>query len=88
MKVVNVNHGHPTIDEVIALAKDELVVLRGSDGTSFAVAQVDDFDLEVELLKNNREFMAFLDERAKEPGVISLKDLRAELGLLAAEREN
>ena len=60
MKVVELVNGHPSLDEVIALAKQELVVLRGADGSVFALSEVDDFDVEVELLKNNAEFMSFL----------------------------
>jgi hypothetical protein len=53
MKVIDVGHHDPTLDEVIGFAKEELVVLRYPDGPVFALSQVDDFDVEVELpLKN------------------------------------
>jgi hypothetical protein len=42
---------------------------------------VDDFDVEVELLKNNPGFLAFLKQLSQEEGTISLKDLRKELDL-------
>jgi hypothetical protein len=42
------------------------VVLRRPDGSLFAVAPVDDFDVEVELLKSNPEFMAFLKQLSQE----------------------
>jgi hypothetical protein len=44
-------------------------------------SHVDDFDLEVELLKNNSEFMQFLQQRSQENAAISLGDLRKELEL-------
>lgn len=81
MKVIELERAHPTLDEVMGLAKDELVVLRQPDGSVFALSQVDDFDVEVELLKNNPEFMAFLKQLGQERGAISLQDLRKELGL-------
>ena len=81
MKVIELEHAHPTLDEVIGLAKDELVVLRRPDGSVFALSQVDDFDVEVELLKNNPEFMMFLKHLSQENPAISLTDLRKELGL-------
>jgi hypothetical protein len=81
MKVIELERAHPTLDEVISLAKDELVVLRGPDGSVFALSQVDDFDVEVELLKNNPEFMMFMRQLAQEKAAISLLDLRKELGL-------
>jgi len=42
---------------------------------------IDDFDVAVELLKNNPEFMAFLQQLSQAEATISLQDLRKELGL-------
>src|SRR5437660_10930590 len=81
MKVIELEHAHPTVDELIRLAKKELVVLRRPDGSVFALSQVDDFDVEVELLKNNPEFLKFLKQLSKEKATITLEDLRKELGL-------
>jgi hypothetical protein len=81
MKVIELAEPPPTLDEVVDLAKDELVVLRRPDGSLFAVSQVDDFDVEVELLKNNPEFIAFLRQLSQEEAAISLQDLREELNL-------
>jgi len=81
MKVIELAGKEPTLGEVVDLAKDELVVLRRPDGSLFAVAPVDDFDVEVELLKNNAEFMAFLKQLSQEEATISLQDLRRELDL-------
>ncbi|CAN5777985.1 hypothetical protein BH23PLA1_BH23PLA1_18890 [soil metagenome] len=81
MKVIELGPDQPTLEEVIGLAKDELVVLRRSDGSVFALSRVDDFDVEVELLKNNPEFMTLLRQFSREEATISLQDLRQELGL-------
>jgi hypothetical protein len=81
MKVIEVGSSQPTLDEVMAQAKKGLVVLRKPDGSVFAISQVDDFEVEVELLKNNAEFMAFLKQLSQEKAAISLEDLRAELGV-------
>ena len=53
MKIIDLGHAHPTLDEVMGLAQAELVVLRKPDGSVFALSHVDDFDVEAELLKNN-----------------------------------
>ena len=42
---------------------------------------VDDFEVEVEQLKNNPEFMALMKQLSQEKAAISLKDLRKELGV-------
>jgi hypothetical protein len=81
MKVIELEQAQPTLDEVMGLAKEELVVLRKPDGSVYAISQVDDFDLEVELLKNNPEFMALLRQWSQDKPVISLKELRDELAL-------
>ena len=81
MKIIDLGHACPTLDEVMGLAQAELVVLRKPDGSVFALSHVDDFDVEVELLKNNPEFMAFLQQLSQEEATISLQDLRKELGL-------
>ena len=51
MKVIELGPRRPSLEEVIVIARNELVVLRQPDGSVFAVSQVDDFDLEVELLR-------------------------------------
>jgi hypothetical protein len=79
VKVIELRNAHPTVDELISLAKDELVVLRGADGSVFALSQVGDFDVEVELLKNNSEFMLLMKQLSEEKPVISLEDLLKEL---------
>ena len=79
MKVVELSNGHPTVEELVGLAKDQLVVLRKADGSVFAVSRVDDFDVEVELLRNNAEFMALMRQLSQEKTSISLQDLRKEL---------
>jgi hypothetical protein len=81
VKVIELNNAHPTVDELIDLAQDGLVVLRKADGSVFALSQVEDFDVEVELLKNNPEFMTFMKQLSQEKAAISLEDLRRELGL-------
>jgi len=81
VKLIELGQRPPTLDEVIGMASDALVVLRKGDGSVFAVSQVEDFDVEVELLKNNPEFMALLKQLSLEEPVISLQDLRKELDI-------
>ena len=81
MKVIDVERAAPSLEEVMNLADSELVVLRQTNGKVFAVSQVDEFDWEVELLKSNPEFMAFMEELSQEKATISSRQLREELGL-------
>jgi hypothetical protein len=81
MTVINLAESHPTFEEVMGLAKEEVVVLRRPDGSAFAVSQLGDFEVEVELLRNSPDFMSFLRQRSREDTTISLQDLRGELAL-------
>jgi hypothetical protein len=81
MTVINLAETHPTLDEVMGLAKDGVVVLQKPDGTAFALAQLDDFEVEVELLRNNPDFLNFLRQLSREDASISLTDLRKELAV-------
>jgi hypothetical protein len=79
MRVIEMARSRPTLDEVLGQAKDEPLVLRQPDGSMFILSKVDDFDVEVGLLKNNLDFMAFLWTLSQQEAVISLQDLRKEL---------
>jgi hypothetical protein len=81
MTVIDVAENHPTLEEVMGLAKDEVVVLRQPDGSVFAISQLSDFEVEVELLRNNPDFLSFLRQASREDATISLEDLRSELAL-------
>lgn len=81
MKVIELADWQHSLKELISLAEDEVVVLREPNGKSFALAHVDDFDVETRLLAGNAEFMEFLRERSAEAPAISLEELRKELSL-------
>jgi hypothetical protein len=51
------------------------VLLLTAEGEEFCVAEADDFDREVEALRNSRAFQQFLDERSKDKRTVSLEDL-------------
>ena len=51
------------------------------DDSASPLPNADDFDVEVERLKNNPEFMALMKRLSQEKAAISLKDLRKELGV-------
>jgi hypothetical protein len=79
--IIDLVETRPTLEKVIGLAKGGVVVLRQPDGFAFAPSQQDDFEVEVELLRNNPDFLSFLRQLAREEPSISLEDLRRELAL-------
>ncbi len=64
MKVINLAEQAIDIAEVLMLAQSEPVVLVAADGREYMVAEADDFDQEVEQLRQSVAFQAFLDERS------------------------
>ena len=81
MKIVEAEQNAPTLEEVMQMAAHELVVIRQPDGKTFAISAVDDADVEAELLKNDLEFMAFMQALSQEETVMSSHQLRDALGL-------
>jgi hypothetical protein len=81
MTVINLAESQPTLDDVIGMAREGVVVLRKPDGTAFALAALDDFEVEVEMLRNSPDFLSFLRRLSSERATISLDDLRQELAL-------
>ena len=51
-------------------------------GQEFIVSsEVEDFEAELESLRNNKELMEFLDERSREEKIYSLAEVKKHLGL-------
>lgn len=69
--------------ELLALAKDEMILLTTPEGREFILTEVgaDDFGAEVEALSMNPEFTAFLEERSRETSRVSLSEAKKRLGL-------
>ena len=82
MKIVELGQSDPSLDELMGQAKENPLVLRKPDGSVFILSQVDDFDVEVELLKNRSGFMAFLRGLSQEEATISLPGFAARTGLV------
>ena len=88
MKTVNLEKEKLDIHAVIDLAGKEPVVLLTADGREFVVAQADDFDREVEVLRGSQAFQRFLDERSRSTRQIPLAEIEAEIEQeLAAHRK-
>jgi hypothetical protein len=64
---------HLTIDELFQAAASEAVHVIAKDGTIFVLEPADEFEREVVQLGQSKKFMAFLAERSKETGGISLE---------------
>jgi hypothetical protein len=75
-----------SLGELLDLAKNEMVLLTTPEGREFILTEVDeldesDFDMEIEALSRNREFMAFLEQRSRESRRIPLAQAKKRLEL-------
>ncbi len=67
MKTIDLACSTPSLPALLDLASEENVILRTEDGREYVLAEIDDFDREVALIRQNQELMEFLDKRS-EPG--------------------
>jgi hypothetical protein len=79
MKALSVEQEGLDLQSVIALAKQEPILLLTADGQEFLVAAVDDFDREVEALRASPAFQRFLDERSRSTRRVPLEEIEAEI---------
>ncbi len=77
MKAIELSGSHATVEQLLEWASQENVLIR-RNGEEFILAMVDDFEAEVESLRYNDEFIAFLDARAEEPA-ISIEEAKKRL---------
>jgi len=81
MKTIELTDYYLTLEELLRIADKQTVILHKSCKKGFVIAPIDEFDLEVELLQNNKEFMAYLDDISKEKATITLEEVEKRLGL-------
>ena len=80
MKTVEISENNSGINvwQLMEWAENENLLIKGKSGQEFVLAIVDDFEAEVESLRYNDEFIAFLDKRAQEP-TIPIEEARKRL---------
>jgi len=78
MKTIEIATPPPSLQDILAIARTETVLIRTSAGEEFVLGSVDDLRVEADLLGNNPEFMRFLEERFAEKATIPLEQLLGE----------
>jgi len=86
MKTIKVSRQEKALQALLKRASQENLILRAPDGREFIIAEIDDFDREIQLQRQNKEFMRFLDERGREKATISAEEARRRLGIPPANR--
>jgi hypothetical protein len=84
VKTVTINKQSKTVNNLLAIAKRQNVVVQTPEGDEFLVVFIDDFDHELARQRCNEKLMVFLDKRyraARHEKGIPLEEMRQKLGL-------
>ncbi len=81
MKTVTISRRARSARALLRRARKENVILRSPEGEEFILAEVDDFNREIKLARQNRALMRFLDARARQTETVSSEEARGLLGL-------
>ena len=79
MRTINLNEAKPDLDAVLDRARQEPLLLRTADGQEFFLTLADNFEEEVESLRQRQAFQRFLDERSASPRRIPWEEVEAEI---------
>ena len=77
MRTVTVSARARTLNALLKQALEESILIRGLDGHEFILAEIDDFDHEIDLVRQNAELMRLLDRRGQRKATIPLAEARA-----------
>ena len=70
-----------TLIALLKRARRENVILRSPEGEEFILAEIDDFNREIELTRQNKQLMKLLESRASQKETISLEEAKRRLDL-------
>jgi hypothetical protein len=81
MKTVDLSIEHLNLAELLKLASQENVILKTQEGREFLLAETDDLDAEVSLVRQHEELMRLLARRSLETKTYTVHQARERLGL-------
>ncbi len=81
MKTVTIPERAVEVRKFLDQARNEDILVRAPDGREFVVTAIDDFDGELARTRRNTEFMALLDERARQSRTVPMDYVKRQLGL-------
>ncbi len=79
MKRISVSSKSRVLNGLLKRALKENIIIRARDGHEFVLAEIEDFNREVELTRQNEKLMKLLDQRGQEKATISLREARRRL---------
>jgi hypothetical protein len=81
MKTVKLSTRAKSINVLLKKAQKGGLILRSPEGHEFILAEIDDFNREIELTRQNKSLMKSLDERGKQNRTFKATDVKRQLGI-------
>ena len=81
MRTIRVSSRARMLNALLKQALEENLILKTADGHEFLLAEIGDFDREIERTRQNKQLKQLLDIRGQEKATISLEEARARLGV-------
>lgn len=81
MRTINIPTQAKTITSLLKKAKKGGLILRSPEGQEFILAEIDDFNREIDLTRQNKALMKLLDARGKQTRTFKTAEVRKQLGL-------
>jgi len=81
MKTLSVSPRAKSLFAALNAARKENLILLLPDGTEFILAEVDSFDREIELTRQNQQLMSLLEDRSQQSKRVTLAEARRGLGI-------
>jgi len=81
MKTVNIPTQAKTVTSLLKKSQRGGLILRSPEGQEFILAEIDDFNREIELTRHNKALMKLLDARGKQTKTVKAADVKKQLGL-------
>lgn len=81
MQTIDLSDGGLELQDLLRLASENNLILRTVDGQEFVLAEIDDFEKEIELVRGQEELTAFLAERSSSERTFTIDEAREMLGL-------
>jgi hypothetical protein len=81
MKTGNISTKARTVTSLLKKAKRGGLILRSPDGKEFILAEIDDFNREIELTRQNKALMKLLNERGRQTKTVKAGEVKDYLGI-------
>ncbi len=81
MRTIHISPRSKILNLLLQQAKRGNLILRTASGLEFILAEVNDFDREIELTRENKKLMDLLDKRSRQTKTVSSAEARVRLGL-------